>query len=98
MYIRTASIKFPSQEKADAFVAMSKTIWFPKVDKEELNTEQIIVETGEGKILGIGIYSSETDFLKSRDDGKKTWNDFIKSFDGIVEWQNGHVVAHYKRN
>ena len=57
-----------------------------------------IIETGEGKILGIGIYSCETDFLKSRDDGKKTWNDFIKSFDGIVEWQNGHVVAHYKRN
>ncbi len=44
MYIRTASIKFPSQEKADAFVAMSKTFWSPKVDKEELNTEQIIVE------------------------------------------------------
>jgi len=33
-----------------------------------------IIEAGEGKILGIGIYSSETDFLKSRDDGKKTWN------------------------
>ena len=71
MYIRTASIKFPSQEKADAFVAMSKTIWFQKVDKDELNTEQIIVETGEDKILGTGIYSSEIDFLKSRYDGKK---------------------------
>ena len=23
--------------------------------------------------------------------------DFIKSFDGIVEWHEGDVVAHYKR-
>ena len=60
MYIRMPSIKFPSQEKMDAFVTMSKIICFPKVDKEELNTEQIIVETREVKILDIGIYSSET--------------------------------------
>ena len=48
MYIWAASIKFPKQEKANAFVAMSKTIWFAKVDKEELNTEQIIVGDGRG--------------------------------------------------
>ena len=45
-----------------------------------------------------GIYKSREDFLKTSQIFKKMWMDFIKSFDGIVEWQNGHVVAHYKRN
>ena len=27
MYIRIATIKFPSDDKADAFIAMMKTVW-----------------------------------------------------------------------
>ena len=27
----------------------------------------------------------------------KMWIDFIKSFDGIVEWHEGNVAAHYIR-
>ena len=52
MYIRIATIKFPSDDKANAFIVMMKTIWFEKLDKETLNQEQIMVKTGEGKIVG----------------------------------------------
>tara|TARA_B100000029_G_scaffold87509_1_gene77587 strand:+ start:62 stop:370 length:309 start_codon:yes stop_codon:yes gene_type:complete len=97
MYIRIATIKFPSDDKADAFTAMMKTIWFEKLDKETLNQEQIVVKTGEGKIVAWGIYKAKEDFLKTSQAFKKMWIDFIKSFDGIVEWHEGDVVAHYKR-
>ena len=52
MYIRIATVKFPSDDKANAFIAMMKTVWFDKLDKETLNQEQIMVKTGEGKIVG----------------------------------------------
>ena len=98
MYIRIATVKFPSDDKADAFIAMMKTVWFDKLDKETLNQEQIMVKTGEGKIVGWGIYKSKEDFLKTSQEFKKMWIDFIKSFDGIVEWYEGNVAAHYIRN
>ena len=97
MYIRIATVKFPSDDKADAFIAMMKTVWFDKLDKETLNQEQIMVKTGEGKIVGWGIYKSKEDFLKTSQEFKKMWVDFIKSFDGIVEWHEGDVTAHYIR-
>ena len=37
MYIRIATVKFPSDDKANAFIAMMKTVWFDKLDKETLN-------------------------------------------------------------
>ena len=83
MYIRIATVKFPSNDKADAFIAMMKTVWFDKIDKETLNQEQIVVKTGEGKMAAWGIYKSREDFLKTSQIFKKMWVDFIKSFDGI---------------
>ena len=97
MYIRIATIKFPSDEKATAFIAMMKTVWLDKLEKETMNQEQIVVKTGEGKIVAWGIYKSKEDFTKTSQTFKKMWIDFIKSFDGIVEWHEGDVVAHYKR-
>ncbi len=98
MYIRIATIRFPSQSKADAFLAMMKSVWFEKLDKETLNLEQVQVKTGEGKLVGFGIYNSKEEFLKTSNEFKKLWMDFIKSFDGIIEFHEGDVVAHYKRN
>ena len=98
MYIRIATVKFPSDDKANAFIAMMKTVWFDKLDKETLNLEQIMVKTGEGKIVGWGIYKSKKDFLKTSQAFKKMWIEFIKSFDGIVEWHEGDVAAHYIRD
>ena len=98
MYIRMAAVKFPSDDKAKAFIAIMKTVWCEKLEKETLNQEQIMVKTGEGRIVGWGIYKSKEDFIKTSQKFKKMWIAFIKSFDGIVEWHEGDVVAHYKRN
>ena len=98
MYIRMVSIKFPSQQKADAFVAMMKTSWLEKLEHETLTVEQTVMKTGEGKIVGFGRYNSEEDFLKTSSELKKMWDDFIKSFDGLVEWHSGEVVMQYKRD
>ena len=59
------SIKFPSQQKADAFVAMMKTSWLEKLENKTLTVEQTIMKTGEGKIVGFRRYNSEEDFLKT---------------------------------
>ena len=56
------------------------------------------MKTGEGKIVGFGRYNSEEDFLKTSSELKKMWDDFIKSFDGLVEWHSGEVVMQYKRD
>ena len=98
MCIRIATVKFPSDDKANAFIAMMKTVWFDKLDKETLNQEQIMVKTGEGKIVGWSIYESKKDFLKTSQALKKIWLEIIKSFDGIVEWHEGDFAAHYIRN
>ena len=71
MYIRMVSIKFPSQQKADAFVAMMKTFWLEKLENETLTLEQTVMKTGEGKIVGFGRYNSEEDFLKTSSELKK---------------------------
>ena len=46
MCIRIATVKFPSDDKANGFIAIMKTIWFEKLEKETLNKEQIMVKTG----------------------------------------------------
>ena len=37
MYIRIATVKFPSDDKADAFIAMMKTVWFDKLKKNPVS-------------------------------------------------------------
>ena len=98
MYIRIATVKFPSDDKADAFIAMMKTVWFDKLNKETLNQKQIMVKTVEEKIIGWGIYKSKEDFLKASKEFKIVWIDFLKSFDGIVKWHEGDIIADYIRN
>lgn len=98
MYVRIATIKFSSDPKAEAFISMTKNTWFEKLDNETLNIEQIVLKTGEGRIVAWGIYNSKDDFMKTSQKLKLMWMDFIKSFDGIVEFHEGDVVAHYKRN
>ena len=61
MYIRIATMKFPSDAKAQAFISMMQTTWFEKLDHETLNQEQIVVKTGEGKVVAWGIYKSKED-------------------------------------
>ena len=57
-----------------------------------------MVKTGEGRIVGWGIYKSKEDFIETSQKFKKMRIAFIKSFDGIVEWHEGDVISHYKRN
>ena len=76
-----AAVKFPSDDKTKAFIAMMKTVWFEKLEKETLNQEQIMVKTGDGKIVGWGIYKSKEYFIKTSQKFKKMWIAFFKSFD-----------------
>ena len=57
-----------------------------------------MVKTGEGKIVGWGTYKSKKDFLKTSQVFIKICIEFIKSFDGIVQWHEGDIAAQYIRN
>ena len=59
------SIKFPSQQKADAFVAMMKTSRLENLENETLTVEQTAMKKGKGKIVGFGWYNFEEDFKNS---------------------------------
>ena len=98
MYIRFVTFKFPSQNKAEAFVSMMSTpLWQEKFEKETKSMEQILIRSGEGRLAGMGIYKSEEDFAKSSKMLKIMFMDLVKSFDGILEWHDGDVAFHYKR-
>ena len=50
MYIRFVTFKFPSQNKAEAFVSMMSTpLWQEKFEKETKSMEQILISSGEGR-------------------------------------------------
>ena len=98
MYIRFVTFKFPSQIKADAFIAMMSTpLWLDKFENETLSLHQILIKSGEGKLAGMGIYNSQEDFIQSSKMLKGKFIELVKSFDGIVEWHDGNVAFHYKR-
>ena len=66
MYIRFVTFRFPSQNKAEAFISMmSTTVWQEKFEKETKSIEQILIRSGEGKLAGMGIYKSQEDFDES---------------------------------
>ena len=98
MYLRMAMLRFPNQAKADAFILMMKGVFYEKLKTETLQQEQITIKTGEGKLIGIGFYKSEEDFKKSSNSVKKMFSDSMKSLDGVFEWQDGTIVAHWKRS
>ena len=63
MYIRFVTFRFPSQNKAEAFISMMSTpLWQEKFEKETKSIEQILIRNGEGKLAGMGIYKSQEDF------------------------------------
>ena len=98
MYIRFVTFRFPSQNKAEAFISiMSTPLWQDKFEKETKSMEQILIRSGEGRLAGMGIYKSEEDFSKSSQILKSMFVDLVKSFDGILEWHDGDVAFHYKR-
>ena len=99
MYIRFVTFRFPSQNKAEAFISMMSTpLWQEKFEKETKSMEQILIRSGEGKLAGMGIYKSQQDFDESSKILKIMFMDLVKSFDGILEWHDGDVAFHYKRN
>ena len=99
MYIRFVTFRFPSQNKAEAFISMMSTpLWQEKFEKETKSMEQILIRSGEGRLAGMGIYKSEEDFAESSKMLKIMFMDFVKSFDGILEWHDGDIAFHYKRN
>ena len=98
MYLRFVTFRFPSQNKAEAFISMMSTpVWQEKFEKETKSMEQIIIRSGEGKLAGMGIYKSEKDFDKSSKMLKSMFVDLVKSLDGILEWHDGYVAFHYER-
>ena len=98
MYIRFVTFRFPTQNKAEAFISMMSTpLWKDKFEKETKSMEQILIRSGEGRLAGMGIYKSEEDFSKSSKILKSMFVDLVKSFDGILEWYDGDVAFHYKR-
>ena len=87
MYIRFVTFRFPTQNKAEAFISMMSTpLWKDKFEKETKSMEQILIRSGEGRLAGMGIYKSEEDFSKSSQILKSMFVDLVKSFDGILEW------------
>ena len=98
MHIRFVTFRFRSQNKAEAFISMMSTpLWQEKFAKGTKSIEQILVRSGEGKLVGMGIYKSKEDFDKSSKILKIMFMDLVKSFDGILEWHDGDVAFHYKR-
>ncbi len=98
MYIRFVTFRFPSQNKAEAFISMMSTpLWQEKFEKETKSMEQILIRSGEGRLAGMGIYKSKEDFAESSKMLKIMFMDLVKSFDSILEWHDGDVAFHYKR-
>ena len=99
MYIRFVTFRFSSQNKAEAFISMMSTpLWQEKFEKATKSMEQILIRSGEGKLAGMGIYKSREDFDESSKMLKIMFMDLVKSFDGILEWHDGDIAFHYKRN
>ena len=57
MYIRFVTFRFPSQNKAEAFISMMSTpLWQEKFEKETKSIEQILIKIGEVRLVSMGIY------------------------------------------
>ena len=98
MYIRFVTFKFNSQSKAEAFISMMSTpLWQEKFEKDTKSLEQILIKSGEGRLVGMGVYKSQEDFKASAKILKEMLINLVKSFDGILEWHDGNVAFHYKR-
>ena len=60
MYIRFVTFRFPSQNKAAAFISMMSTpLWQKKFEKETKSIEQILIKIGEVRLVSMGIYKSQ---------------------------------------
>mgnify|MGYP006266202033 FL=1 len=97
MFLRIGTMRFPSQDKMDAYIAMLQTVFFKKFQEDTLMLQHLVIKTGEGKLAGYGLYNSKEDFLKTGNKTKKLLTDFVKSQGGIVEFNDGEVIADWKR-
>ena len=97
MFLRIGTMRFPSQDKMDAYIAMLQTVFFKKFQEDTLMLQHLVIITGEGKLAGYGLYNSKEDFLKTGNKTKKLLTDFVKSQGGIVEFNDGEVIADWKR-
>ena len=95
MFLRIGTMRFPSQDKMDAYIAMLQTVFFKKFQEDTLMLQHLVIKTGEGKLAGYGLYNSKEDF-KRRVINKKLLTDFVKSQGGIVEFNDGEVIADWK--
>ena len=72
-----------------------KIVQFEKLEKEILDQVQIMVKTGDGKIVRWRIYKFKEDFIKISQKFKKMRTAFIKLFYRIVEQYEGNLIAYY---
>ena len=86
-------MKFPSQDKMDAYIAMLESVFVKRFQEDTLMLQHLVVKTGEGKLAGYGLYKSKEDFIQ-----KYIFpGDFVKSQDGIVEFNDGEVIVNWNR-
>ena len=97
MFLRIGIMKFPSQDKMDAYIAMLESVFVKRFQEDTLMLQHLVVKTGEGKLAGYGLYKSKEDFLKTGSRTKKMLTDFVKSQDGIVEFNDGEVIVNWER-
>ena len=90
-------MKFPTQDKMDAYIAMLESVFVKRFQEDTLMLQHLVVKTGEGKLAGYGLYKSKEDFLKTGSRTKKMLTDFVKSQDGIVEFNDGEVIVNCER-
>tara|TARA_X000000950_G_scaffold135486_1_gene168611 strand:+ start:234 stop:533 length:300 start_codon:yes stop_codon:yes gene_type:complete len=97
MFLRIGTMRFPSKDKMDAYIAMIQTVFLKKFQEETLMLQPLLIKTGEGRLAGYGLYKSKEDFLKTGSKTKKLLTDLVKSQGGIVEFNDGEVIVDWKR-
>ena len=52
MFLRIGTMRFPSQDKMDAYIAMLQTVFLKKFQEDTLMLQHLVIKTGEGKLAG----------------------------------------------
>ena len=50
MFLRIGIMRFPLQDKMDAYIAMLQTVFFKKFQEDTLMIQHLVIKTGEGKL------------------------------------------------
>ena len=97
MHIRISTARFPSQTKADAWIALYENTLLEKLEKSIKIKNLKIFSSAEGKVTGIAIYNSFEEYKLTEKTIKEEVNTILKSLDGNIEWQEGRVIVNWKR-